>query len=146
MDVTAANPNVVYILSADGSGGFQGVYKSIDSGVTFVRSANNTNVFESTQSWYDLAFAVSQTNEDEIYTGCLNIWKSTNGGTTFSKRNSWNSPTSVRYTHADIHYLRFFGNKLYCGSDGGVYVSSDNTTTFTNLTASAQIKIGRAHV
>lgn len=139
MDVTAANPNVVYILSADGSGGFQGVYKSIDSGVTFVRSANNTNVFESTQSWYDLAFAVSQTNEDEIYTGCLNIWKSTNGGTTFSKRNSWNSPTSVRYTHADIHYLRFFGNKLYCGSDGGVYVSSDNTTTFTNLTASAQI-------
>lgn len=139
MDVTPANANIVYILSSNSSGGFQGVYKSIDAGATFIRTANNSDVFESNQSWYDLAFAVSPTNADELYTGCLNLWRSTNGGTSFIKRNNWSSPSSPRYTHADIHHLRFFGNRLYCGSDGGVYVSTDNSASFTDLTATAQI-------
>jgi hypothetical protein len=135
MDVTPANPEVVYILSANSNG----IYKSINGGNTFTQSSNTVNIFESNQSWYDLALAVSPTNENEIYTGCLNIWRSLNGGNTFSKRNNWSSPTSPRYTHADIHYLRFFGNRLYCGSDGGVFVSDDNSASFTNITASAQI-------
>ncbi len=139
MDVTAANSEVIYILSSNTSGAFQGIYKSVNGGTNFTRAANNTDIFESTQSWYDLALAASPTNENEIFTGCLNIWRSINGGTSFTKRNSWNSPSSARYTHADIHYLRYFGNKLFCGSDGGIYVSDNNSTTFSNLTASAQI-------
>lgn len=139
LDVTAANENVVYVLSVNTSRAYEGLYKSIDSGETFTRTASNANVLENTQAFYDLALAVSQTNENEVYTGCLNIWRSTDGGTTFIKRNSWNAPTSARYTHADIHYLRYFGTKLYCGSDGGIYVSDNNSTSFSNLTASAQI-------
>jgi Secretion system C-terminal sorting domain len=141
MDVTNANDNLIYVLSANSSGNFQGVYKSINGGDTFTATNTTTNVFESPQSGYDLALAVSQTNENEIYVGCLNLWRSLNGGTTFSKRNNWSSPTSSRYTHADIHYLRYFGNKLYCGSDGGVYVSSTSATlsNFTDLTSGAQI-------
>jgi hypothetical protein len=141
MDVTAADSNIVYILSSKTDATFQGVYKSIDSGVTFAKTTSTTNVFESNQSGYDLGFAVSQTNANELYTGCLNIWRSLNGGTSFSKRNSWNSPSSSRYTHADIHYLRFFGNNFYCGSDGGVFKSTTagTLTNFTNLTATAQI-------
>ena len=72
------------------------------------------------------------TNAQEIYTGCLNIWKSTTGGTAFTKINNWNQPTSNQYTHADIHYLGYHGNKLYCGSDRGVYVSAHNAGNFTN--------------
>ena len=139
MDVTAANDAVVYVLSSNTSSAFQGLYKSTNSGTSFVKSTSTTDIFESNQSWYDLALAVSQTDENELYTGCLNIWKSINGGATFTKRNSWNSPTSARYTHADIHYLKFFGDKLYCGSAGGVFMSSNNSTTFSNLTATAQI-------
>ncbi len=135
MDVTPANPEVIYILRNNTNG----IYKSIDGGNTFTQSTNSSNIFESNQGYYDLALCVSPTNENEIYTGCLNIWRSTNGGNTFTKRNSWNSPQSQRYTHADIHYLRYFGNKLYCGSDGGVYVSDNNSTSFTDITASAQI-------
>ncbi len=141
MDVSAADANIVYVLSSKTDATFQGVYKSIDSGLSFTKTTSTTNIFESTQSGYDLAFAVSQTNANELYTGCLNIWRSINGGTSFSKRNNWNSPTSPKYTHADIHYLRFFGNNLYCGSDGGVFKSTTagTLTNFTNLTATAQI-------
>lgn len=139
MDVTAANANYVYILSATTANAMQGVYRSTDGGTTWTKTSGTVNTFESTQSWYDLAFAVSPTNADEVYTGCLNIWKSINGGAAFTKLNNWNAPTSQTYTHADIHFLRFFGNKLYCGSDGGVYVSENNGSSFTDKTASAQI-------
>lgn len=140
LDVTPADENVIYILSVNSSEEFQGLYKSTDGGNSFVTSNNgSTDIFESYQAWYDLALAVSSTNADEVYTGCLNVWRSLNGGTSFTKRNNWSSPTSPKYTHADIHFLRYFGNKLFCGSDGGVYVSTDNSASFTDLTASAQI-------
>lgn len=139
LDVTPADENVIYILSADNSSGFQGMYKSTNGGNSFITTNTTTDVFESNQAWYDLALAVSTTNADEVYTGCLNLWRSLNGGTSFTKRSNWNSPTSPRYTHADIHFLRYFGDKLFCGSDGGIYVSADNSNSFTDLTASAQI-------
>lgn len=139
LDVTPANANYVYILSANTTGDFQGVYKSVNSGATFTATNTTTDVFESNQSWYDLALAVSSTNAEEIYTGCLNVWKSTNGGASLTKLNNWSSPTAPSYTHADIHYLGFYGNKLFCGSDGGIYFSNNGGRNFTDLTAGVQI-------
>lgn len=141
MDVTPANVNYVYILSAGVSSNysFQGIYRSVDGGSTFSARNTSTNVLESSQAWFDLALAVSPTNAEEIYTGCLNVWKSTNGGTNLSKINSWSNPSGPSYTHADIHYLGFHGTKLFCGSDGGIYVSENNGSNFTDLTAGVQI-------
>ena len=139
LDVTAANTNYIYILSADSSGDFQGIYRSTDSGINFTSQNTSTDIFESSQSWFDLALAVSSTNPDEIYTGCLNVWKSTDGGVSLTKINNWSSPSAPSYTHADIHYLGFHGNKLFCGSDGGIYVSENNGSNFTDLTAGVQI-------
>ena len=145
IDVTPANPNLVYVLTATNSNGFQGVYRSVDSGVTFTTVATSGTVgdiFESTQSWYDMAFAVSDTNENELYTGVLNVWKGTvgtNGQATFTKINSWSAPASATYTHADIHYLRFFEGELLVGSDGGFYKSENAGGSFSDLTAGMQI-------
>ena len=91
IDVTPANSNVVYVLSANTSYGFQGVYKSTNSGMIFSQTAETDNIFisaqgtSSTQAWYDMAFAVSDTNENEVYTGVLDIWKTTDGGDDFSR-------------------------------------------------------------
>jgi hypothetical protein len=144
LDVTPANANYIYILSAATDGSMQGIYRSTDGGSNWTKTSSNEtvtagNVFESPQAWYDLALAVSPTNADEIYTGCLNVWKSTDGGVSVTKMNNWSSPSAPSYTHADIHYLGFHGNKLFCGSDGGIYVSENNGTNFTDLTEGAQI-------
>lgn len=139
LDVTPANSEYVYILSANTSYGYQGVYRSINSGTNFTARNTSTNTFESTQAWFDLALAVSSTDAEEIYTGCLNVWKSIDGGTSLTKINSWSNPTGPSYTHADIHYLGFHGNKLFCGSDGGIYVSENSGDNFTDLTAGVQI-------
>lgn len=142
IDVTPANTSVVYVLSATTGNGFQGIYKSTDSGANFTTNATTGTVgdiFESPQAWYDMAFAVSDTNENEIYTGVLNVWKSTDGGTTMTKVNNWSSPTQPSYTHADIHLLRFYNGELFAGTDGGFYKSSNGGTNFTDLTAGMQI-------
>lgn len=144
LDVTPANANYIYILSAANNGSMQGIYRSTDGGSNWTKTSSNEtvtagNVFESPQAWYDLALAVSPSNADEIYTGCLNVWKSTDGGVSVTKVNNWSSPAAPSYTHADIHYLGFHGNKLFCGSDGGIYVSIDGGTNFTDLTAGVQI-------
>jgi photosystem II stability/assembly factor-like uncharacterized protein len=139
IDVTPANPEYVYVLSARTNWSNQGLYKSTNSGINFTVTENTVDIFEANQAWFDLALAVSDTNPEEVYTGVLNIWKSTDGGNTFTKVNNWSNPFQATYTHADIHFLRFYDGILYCGSDGGVYVSSNNAASFTDLTATAQI-------
>jgi len=142
IDVTPANTSVVYVLSATTGNGFQGIYKSTDSGANFTATATSGTVgdiFESSQAWFDMAFAVSDLDANEIYTGVLNVWKSTDSGTTMTKINNWSSPTQASYTHADIHLLRFYNGELFAGTDGGFYKSSDSGSIFTDLTSGMQI-------
>ncbi|MFK7032595.1 T9SS type A sorting domain-containing protein [Flavobacterium oreochromis] len=142
MATTQADPNYLYLLGANTSGnlnGFKGIYLSVDSGENFVLKNDTTDILESYQSYYDLAFAASQTNKDLIYTGCLNLWNSNDGGVTFVKLNSWNGISSPRYTHADIHNIRTVGSNVYVCSDGGIYISKDAANTFTNRTGGLQI-------
>jgi hypothetical protein len=142
LDVTLADSNYVYLLAVNQDAAFEGIYRSTDMGLTWSKMSTATTpaIFDgSGQAYYDLAFAVSQTDKNTIYTGCLNIWKSPDGGATFTKVNNWNQPTAPAYTHADIHYLKAYGNKLYANTDGGIYVSDNNTASFKDLTAGLQI-------
>ncbi len=144
LGVSPADPTVVYILSADTGGNsfaYQGLYRSDDSGDTFTESPNTADIFESNQAWFDLALEVAPDDEDEVYIGCLNIWKSQNGGDSFSRLNQW-FVNNQAYSHADIHTLRFFNNKLYAGTDGGIYVSEDRGLSFTDYTING-ITIGQ---
>ena len=133
IDVTPANPNIVYLLSANGSNQFGGLYKSTNSGLSFIRTNEFDDIFQSSQSWYDMALTVSDTNENILFVGVLNVWKSINGGDNFIKINDWFNPSQASYTHADIHFLRYFNGNLFCGSDGGVYKSTNNGASFTEL-------------
>ncbi|MBF4983905.1 T9SS type A sorting domain-containing protein [Nonlabens mediterrranea] len=137
--VSPANPNYVYLLIIDGNANLMGLYRSTNSGQNFARRDNGTDILESGQGNFDLALEVSETNAEIVYTGCLNIWKSFNGGSSFSKINSWNNPSGSTYTHADIHQIRQFGTELFVMSDGGVYRSNNDAGSFTDLTAGAQI-------
>lgn len=140
--VTPANPNLVYFVSYNGSSiknGFNGVYKSSNSGSSFTKTTETDDIFEGSQSWYDLAITVSDSNENTVYIGVLNIWKSTDGANNFTKMNNWSSPNSDSYTHADIHFLSFIDGKFFAGTDGGVYVSTNHGAKFTDLTENLAI-------
>lgn len=151
--VTPANSNYVYYLAgpggAFGNSTFRGLYRSTDSGSTFSTMSTSPNILGSDvngggtgdQSWYDLAIAVDPTNSNNTVTGGVNVWRSTNGGSSHTLSAYWYSPGASQYVHADIHDLAYnlLDNKLYCGSDGGISVSSDNGVTWTNIWNGLQI-------
>ena len=80
IDVTPANSEYVYIVKAGENDNFDGIFKSTNSGLSFDKTAE-TSVFGSTQL----------TDENTLFVGVLNIWKSIDGGNNFSQLNSWNS-------------------------------------------------------
>lgn len=133
-DVTAADANYIYIVSAGGGSAFNGIYKSTDSGSSFTKTTETDDIFDSSQAWYDLAITVSSTNKDIVYVGVLDIWKSTDGGNDFTKLTTWYAPDEASYTHADIHFMRFIDGKFFAGTDGGIYVSTNEGVNFTDLT------------
>lgn len=146
--VTAANPNLVYMIAgSDEDSGFYGFYKSDDSGQSFELRSDSPNILTYSeigdgtggQSWYDLAITASPTDEDEVFIGGVNVWKTGNGGLSWQILSHWTYPSNIGYTHADIHVLEAYGNKLYCGSDGGIFSSSNNGSTWTDHSEGLQI-------
>jgi photosystem II stability/assembly factor-like uncharacterized protein len=140
MDVTIADDNYVYVVSARaGSFAFNGIYKSTDSGASFTKTSEVSDIFGTTQAWYDLALTVSSDDKNIIYIGVLDIWKSTDGGEDFTKLTTWFAPDTPSFTHADIHFLRFIDGKFFAGTDGGIYVSTNEGVNFTDLTEKLSI-------
>ena len=141
LDVTEDDSNYVYVVGAGVSGNFsgdyRGIYRSTDGGVSFtnVHNVTNEDIFNNSgQAWYDLDIAVDEHDKNKLVVGVINIWRSEDGGSNWNQLNYWSSPELPSYTHADIHFLKWHGGNLYCGSDGGVYKSTDGGDTFTDLT------------
>jgi photosystem II stability/assembly factor-like uncharacterized protein len=143
--VSPAGTNYVYALASSSSNsGFQGFYRSTNSGDNFVLTTNTPNILgyspdgSSTggQGTYDLCVAVSPINVNEVFTGGINIWKSTNAGNDFTCNTYWvYPPTSFGYVHADVHTLDFIGNVLYTGTDGGFFKSTNFGANWIDLSA-----------
>ena len=142
--VTPANTATVYALAAGNDNGLYGVYKSINSGSTFVQTlaGTTTNLLgwasnggdDGGQGWYDLSLAVSPTDANTLLVGGVNNWRSTNGGTNWSIVSHW-SGNGAPAVHADKHNLRFRSNgDVFECNDGGVYISTNNGTNWTDKT------------
>jgi photosystem II stability/assembly factor-like uncharacterized protein len=127
-----SNPTTVY-ASADNAGGE--IYVSTDGGQTFSLRNSGTNYFNvsavsSGQGWYDNIIWVDPTNSDTLIVGGIDLWRSTNGGTSLTKISRWDlAPQSA---HADQHVIvespQFNGttNKtVFFGNDGGLYRVTD---------------------
>ncbi len=141
-------PNRVYGVFGDQSDAtFYGLYRSDDDGLTWSLMANSPNIFGyasdgsdgSGQSWYDLAIAANPLDGDQVFVGGVNVWKSDDGGSNFNIMAHWVYPSSIGYVHADIHELNFINNRLYCGSDGGIFKSTDEGDNWTDLSEGLQI-------
>jgi photosystem II stability/assembly factor-like uncharacterized protein len=113
-----------------------GVWKSTDRGSTWVQTAhpeNSSGTPNSHQAWYDLDIEVSPFDSSLLYVLAVDAFKSTNGGTTWSRiTNSYIFPYTM---HADQHALAMWqgdATRLYLGNDGGVYQSINGASTWSN--------------
>lgn len=146
MAVSINEPDFVYLLAANTSGGFGGLYRSENAGETFRLISSSPNIvgpsFDNNggQGSYDLALAVNPEDAMEVYVGGFYVYKSTDGGDNFDRLNSWlYDDTDLPYIHADIHTLDFYNGSLYSGNDGGIFVSRNNGTSWLDLSAGLDI-------
>ena len=147
MATTTINPSFVYILGSRSSDSqFLGLFQSTDDGQTFVTKSTTPNVIGNScagtstgqgQGWYDLAIAASPITSGEIVVGGVNVFRSTNNGTSWTMIGCWNSPTP--YIHADIHELQYAPNgTLFSSNDGGIFWYN-GTNTWTDITSNRNI-------
>lgn len=143
MGVSDAMPDVLYVLSSNNDGGFLSLISSDDAGETWY----NTNLFSKNkknyldwgdagrttkgQGYYDLALAVDPKDPNKLFIGGVNIWYSTDAGLTFKLVAHWYAGYEAPYVHADIHDLRYVGNRLYAGHDGGIDYTENSGTGWT---------------
>ncbi len=158
--VSPGNGNYVYVLEAN-SRTYKGMYRSTNSGQSFTLMSSTPNILDyscqgsgtSGQAWYDLAIAVDRSNANTVYVGGINIWKSTNGGSSWScvahwVGGSWNCNTPS--VHADQHEFAInpLNNNLYACHDGGLHISGNGGSSWTDKSdglAIAQVyKIGQS--
>ena len=149
--VTPANPSLVYILEASGTGSayFKNLYKSTDSGTNFTTlnhsghnyfgySLTSTDPADATkgQAPRDMDIAISPSDANEIHIAGVNTYRSLDGGTSFSISTHWSVSdaltNSIGYSHADVDLLEFIGSDLFTCTDGGVFKATNSGGPMSN--------------
>jgi len=146
---TPEDEDYLYILSsgnsngANGGSGFNGLYRSTNSGTDITLQSDSPNLLNGSstgsgtggQGWYDLAFAADPANPNTVHVAGVNHWKSEDGGETWTLKSHWYGGGNVQSVHADKHLLQFQDdNTLWEGNDGGIYVTTDGGTLWTDKT------------
>ena len=133
--VTPADPQRVYVYTGDTSSRLT-VGVSSDGGGTWTNISQTT--LDNGQLGYNSYIFADPANANTIYVGARDLYKSTNGGTSFANITK-NYDASFAYhptlsnAHPDQHSLAFSpvnSNVLYIGNDGGLYYSTNAGASF----------------
>jgi len=148
--VSTSNPDYVWAVATRvGYTSFHSLHISVDRGASWVLindytispnilgryNGNGSDSLEG-QGNYDLCIAVNPTNENIIYVGGINIWKSEDGGYSFNRITSWVDSQTQPFLHADQHDLNFKPGttSLFATNDGGLHYTTNNGTSWNDIT------------
>ena len=138
--VSPSEPNSVWYLQADGNN-YGSLSKSLNSGQSFTVINNDSIDYLNGYGWYGIDLAISAQDPNKIYLGGMELFRSTNGGASFSLYVPWiYSSAGAKYIHADIHSLEWVNSSLYTGTDGGISISQNNEATFKNLSNGLNVR------
>lgn len=106
-----------------------GMYKSTNGGSTWTQMDDEEVL--SYQGWYAKGICIHPDNNNSILLGGVELWKSTNGGTTLIQKSSYTGPDSE--LHPDIHDIQYNPlnpTQVYILTDGGLFRSGDFGESF----------------
>ncbi|MDV7185767.1 PA domain-containing protein [Lutibacter sp. TH_r2] len=143
--VSPTDAGKIYILAELSSGGSVILKKTTDAFVNTFQTTElalpndaDTSIdaddFTRGQAFYDLMLEVDPADDTVVYTGGIDLFKSTDSGASWNQISHWYGGFGEQYVHADQHGLAF-GNtettKQVYGNDGGVYYSSNSGTVIS---------------
>ncbi len=133
-----SRPDTVWLLAADDRDHVLGVFVSRDWGSTW-RDVTSRHFHGEGQMFYNNAIAVHPRDPDHVLCGGVDLHRTTDGGRTWRKVTRWDDERGgSRYAHSDHHALVMPSGapgRVYDGNDGGLDLSEDGGTTWTNRSA-----------
>ncbi len=122
--ISPANPRRIY-ASVEAKDTLGGIFRSDDGGATWSRT-NGEQKFQ-VRPWYYSAVTADPTNENVVYVMNLQVWRSIDGGRTFSR---------LRVPHGDTHIMWVDprdSDRMINGNDGGGTVSLDGGKSWSSI-------------
>ena len=137
--ISLSNPDVLYAFAKNEASGdndlLLGVFRSRDGGNRW-KSIHGVHFRNEGQISYGNTIVVHPTDPDHVICGGVDLHRTKDGGKTWKKITRWDAnrgkPT---YAHADHHALVMPAaaeGRVYDANDGGVDVSEDGGTSWTN--------------
>ena len=148
--VTPARPQAIYVFTGGirNNGISVRVAVSADNGETW---SDRSTSFDTAQIGYNTYLYADPRNADTLYLGSRDVYRSTNGGDTWTNLtrsfsigpgNDYLYTPAIATTHPDQHAFALSPanqNDIYIGNDGGLSKSTDRGATFQSLNASLSL-------
>ena len=138
VNVSASDPNRVYVVVSDANNQFEGFYRSDDAGQNWVNVAiTNRSLIAnsiSTIGWWFSKLFVDPADPNHVFVAGVSLVESLDGGTT------WRRSTGTTGIHADQHSMAWdpaVPGRVYLGNDGGFYRSDANGVVTVRYTHAA---------
>ncbi len=147
VDIACAPSNASTCYSyVEGPSGLLNLFKTTNGGTSWTTLAKPADAdggipaadFTRSQAWYDMSMAVDPNNANNVFVGGVDLFKTTNGGTSWSQIAHWYGGFGFQYVHADQHIAMFEpgnSNVVYFGNDGGVFRSTNATAAVPTITS-----------
>jgi hypothetical protein len=163
MAVAPSNPAIIYALLEGSGDGIGAIKKTVDTGATWTdlqlptwcNQGSNSADFTNGQAFYDLIVQVDPNNPNTVIIGGIDLFKSTDGGTSWNQITQWaRNCSTLPVIHPDQHNVIFFpssSTELIATNDGGIYYSNTGgtswaTTTQPNLNGANQTTISQKNI
>jgi len=138
--LSSLKPAVLYAVFANTGGEPAYIGRSGNGGTTWLTGTtiptNNDGYLSSymnTQGWYDNTLGINPSDELTIYVAGVDAYKSSDGGSTWSKMTSWRTYTAP-YVHADNHDIVFeSGSTFYLVNDGGIFKTTNSGSSWASI-------------
>lgn len=144
--LAASNTSVLYAKVEDGTTGkLQHIYKTTTAAEPSGGGGNAWSVLSAGDSlddscagtfcysWYNSTIEVDPNNANIVWAGGLNIWNTTNGGTTWNNVSQGTDAANYpAYVHSDHHAVAFDPSNskiIFVGDDGGMFQSTDTSAS-----------------
>ena len=141
IEVSTTDPEKLYVLGSTNAG-VPIIYKTTDAFASspaempLPKDADtgiSQDDFTRGQSFYDLVIEADPSNDEILYVGGIDLFRSANGASSWTQISKWSynndlADLNVSLVHADQHAMVFRPdnpNQAVFGNDGGVYFAND---------------------
>ena len=136
LDISKSNQNIAYAQVGNPTlNTVLGVYKTTNAGSDWTNvtpspsfSGGKTKYLD--QQAYNNVLSIHPSNPNIVWAGGVLLIRTSNGGSSWSDIGA--TGAFPRLVHGDVHALLYYGDRLFVGSDGGVFYTDNEGASWSS--------------